>query len=71
VSDVAGVDVTIADTVGAGDAFTAAMITGYLNNWSLERTNQFANRVAAFVCSKIGAVPELPETVRRFAASPP
>ena len=64
VSDVAGVDVTIADTVGAGDAFTAAMITGYLNNWSLERTNQFANRVAAFVCSKIGAVPELPETVR-------
>jgi fructokinase len=70
VSDVAGVEVTIADTVGAGDAFTAAMITGYLNNWSLDKTNQFANRVAAFVCSKIGAVPELPETLRRFAASP-
>jgi fructokinase len=70
VSDVAGVDVTVADTVGAGDAFTAAMVTGYLNDWSLDRINQFANRVAAFVCSKIGAVPELPETVRRFEASP-
>ena len=71
VSEVAGVEVSIADTVGAGDAFTAAMVTGCLNSWSLEKTNQFANRVAAFVCSKIGAVPELPETVRRFAASPP
>jgi fructokinase len=66
VSDVAGIEVAIADTVGAGDAFTAAMITGYLNDWSLEKTNQFANRVAAFVCSKIGAVPELPEAVRSF-----
>jgi fructokinase len=71
VSEVAGVEVSIADTVGAGDAFTAAMVTGYLNSWSLEKTNLFANRVAAFVCSKIGAVPELPETVRRLAASPP
>ena len=71
VSEVAGVEVSIADTVGAGDAFTAAMVTGYLNSLSLEKTNQFANRVAAFVCSKIGAVAELPETVRRFAASPP
>jgi fructokinase len=66
VSEVAGVEVSIADTVGAGDAFTAAMVTGYLNSWSLEKTNLFANRVAAFVCSKIGAVPELPETVRSF-----
>ena len=67
VSEVAGVEVSIADTVGAGDAFTAAMVTGYLNSWSLEKTNLFANRVAAFVCSKIGAVPELPETVRGFS----
>ncbi len=67
VSDVDGVDVTIADTVGAGDAFTAAMITGYLANWSLDKINQFANRVAAFVCSKFGAVPELTEAIRRFA----
>ncbi len=66
VSEVAGVEVSIADTVGAGDAFTAAMVTGYLNSWSLEKTNLFANRVAAFVCSKIGAVPELPEAVRSF-----
>jgi fructokinase len=70
-SDAAGVEVAIADTVGAGDAFTAAMITGYLNNWSLDKTNQFANRVAAYVCSQFGAVPELPETLRSFAASPP
>jgi fructokinase len=64
ISEVAGVDVTVADTVGAGDALTAAMITGCLNHWSLDTTNRFANQVAAFVCSKIGAVPELPDAVR-------
>jgi fructokinase len=64
VSDVSGIEVSVADTVGAGDAFTAAMVIGYLNGWSLDKTNQFANRVAAFVCSKIGAVPDLPEAMR-------
>jgi fructokinase len=53
------VDVT--STVGAGDAFTAAMVTGYLAGNSLEEINRHANAVAALVCTHHGAVPE-PET---------
>ena len=58
------------DSVGAGDAFTAAMITGYLRRWSLDEINRFASRVAASVCSSSGAVPELPERLRSIATSP-
>jgi fructokinase len=68
-NDVAGVDVVVADTVGAGDAFTAAMIAGYLKNWSLDQISHFANQVAAYVCSQPGAVPVLLESLKRSAPS--
>ena len=51
----------IADTVGAGDSFTAAMILGTLAGWSLERIAARAAAVAAYVCSQSGATPRLPE----------
>ena len=54
----------VVDTVGAGDAFTAALTLGYLNGWSLGRLGEVANRIAAYVCSQPGATPELPETLR-------
>ena len=54
----AGIEVEIADTVGAGDAFTAAMTHGFLKGWSLEEINQKANRIGAFVASKAGAMPD-------------
>ena len=53
----------VVSTVGAGDAFTAAMIMGFLNNKPLDRINQEANRLAAFVCTRHGAVPELPASL--------
>ncbi len=59
-SDCAGVSVTVRDTVGAGDSFTAAMMLGLLQGSSLDEINQHACRVAAHVCSQSGATPPLP-----------
>ena len=53
-----GVRVTVADTVGAGDAFGAAFLHGVTQKWPGARVAEFANRVGALVASKVGAVPE-------------
>jgi len=55
----------IADTVGAGDAFTAAVAVGLLRGDGLEQINAHANRVASFVCSQDGATPKLPDELAR------
>ncbi len=59
-SDCAGVPVTVRDTVGAGDSFTAAMLCGLLKGTPLNEINQHACRVASYVCSQSGATPALP-----------
>lgn len=46
------------DTVGAGDAFTGAFLHGVINEWPIEKTADFANRVGALIASRPGAVPE-------------
>jgi fructokinase len=51
---------TLADTVGAGDAFTAALVMGLLANRDLDRINAVANRLAAYVCTQPGATPAMP-----------
>ena len=53
----------IADTVGAGDSFTAAMILGMLAGRPLEAIASHASAVAAYVCSQPGATPVLPEAL--------
>lgn len=60
---VPGVPVEVADTVGAGDAFTAALIHGLLGGWPLEKTAAFANRVGGLVASYPGAMPEVREAM--------
>jgi fructokinase len=50
----------IADTVGAGDAFTAAMVMGLLQERDLWAVCEGANRLAAYVCSQPGAMPAVP-----------
>ena len=50
--------VQIADTVGAGDSFTAAFIRAYLRGDTLVECHRLANEVSAYVCSKNGAMPD-------------
>ena len=54
----------VADTVGAGDAFTSALLIGMLAGLSLDAVSRRANAVAAYVCSQPGATPPIPEHLR-------
>ena len=56
-----GVPCKLVDTVGAGDAFTAALVLGLLNGQDLDEINKSACEVASFVCSQSGATPVLPD----------
>ncbi len=52
-----GFGVHVADTVGAGDAFTAALVYHYLRGASVSTLNEAANRMGAWVASETGATP--------------
>jgi fructokinase len=56
--------VQVVDTVGAGDAFTAALTVGLLSKVGLEEFHAVAVQVARFVCSHAGATPALPAHLR-------
>jgi fructokinase len=58
-ADDPGEPVAVKDTVGAGDAFTAALAMGVLAGNSLEAINRRANQIARYVCSCEGATPPL------------
>lgn len=55
-----GFPASIVDTVGAGDAFTAAITMGLFRNYDLDGINSFANRIASYVCTCQGGTPEIP-----------
>lgn len=63
-SELPGAEVDVVDTVGAGDAFTAAMVLGLLNELPLQQIHQHASQVSAFVCSQKGATPDFPEELK-------
>ena len=52
--------VEVADTVGAGDSFTAAFISSIIKGRSVAEAHSLAVRTSAFVCTKKGAMPTLP-----------
>lgn len=52
--------VEVADTVGAGDSFTAAFISSILKGKSVAEAHSLAVRTSAYVCTKKGAMPILP-----------
>ena len=55
--------VKIADTVGAGDSFTAVLVAGLLQNQDLKLIHEKATQIAAYVCTQKGATPAMPETL--------
>ena len=52
--------VTVADTVGAGDSFTAVLVTSLLQGKDVAAAHALAVEVAAFVCTQHGAINSLP-----------
>ena len=68
-SDHSGIVVQVADAVGAGDAFTAGLVHGFLQGASLQEMNDLANRMGAWVSSQPGAMPlrsTLPGSISKF-----
>jgi len=56
--------VQVADTVGAGDSFTGAFIGSILNGKTVPEAHQTAVRVSAYVCTREGAMPEIPDSLK-------
>jgi fructokinase len=56
--EIGGCRVSVADSVGAGDAFAAAFMHGIASSWPAARIAEFSNRVGALVASSRGAVPD-------------
>ena len=52
--------VEVADTVGAGDSFTAAFISNILKGKTVAEAHSCAVQTSAYVCTKKGAMPILP-----------
>ena len=64
-----GISVNVADPIGCGDAFTAAMTHYMLRGAGLKTLNEAGNRWGAWVASQSGAMPVLPEDVRSALAT--
>ncbi len=56
--------VKVADTVGAGDSFTAAFIASILKGMPVTEAHRHAVNTSAFVCTQKGAMPVLPDTLK-------
>lgn len=55
--------VEVADTVGAGDSFTAAFIASILKGKSVTEAHTCAVQTSAYVCTRNGAMPILPKEI--------
>ena len=56
--------VQVADTVGAGDSFTATLVADLLKGASVGVAHEHAVQLAAYVCTQQGAMAEWPEALR-------
>lgn len=57
--DQPGKSITVVDAVGAGDAFTAALVYGLLKKAPLRAIASFANQVGAMIATRAGAMPDV------------
>ena len=56
--EVGGFPIHLADAIGAGDAFSAALVHGISSGWPARQAADFANRVGALVASRPGGTPQ-------------
>jgi len=68
-NDHPGFPVMVADAIGAGDAFTAALVHYMLRGANLATLNEAGNRWGSWVASQAGAMPVLPDAVREATAA--
>ena len=55
--------VEVADTVGAGDSFTAAFVSSVLCGLPIGEAHKLAVETSAYVCTQNGAMPVLPQSL--------
>ncbi|MEA4984986.1 ATP-dependent 6-phosphofructokinase [bioreactor metagenome] len=55
--------VEVADTVGAGDSFTAGFVASLLKGKSIREAHRKAVEISAYVCTQHGAMPLLPDSL--------
>ena len=61
-------DISVVDTVGAGDAFASMLINGLLKVWPVAVTLQRAQQLASAICGLRGALSHEPNFYREFLA---
>ena len=65
-ADFAGHTVEVVDTVGAGDAFSAAFLFHYCQGGDAAESARVANQIGAYVASCAGAIPAYDDAVRNL-----
>ena len=68
--DVPAVSATVASTVGAGDAFLAGFVAGWLQGLTPVQAARRAVRLGAWVVSRPEAVPAYPDELTRMFQNP-
>jgi fructokinase len=63
-------EVKVADTVGAGDGFAAAMLHGLCCGWSARAIADFANQLGSLIASRPGGIPDWTMDELRVPDSP-
>ena len=63
-----GIATKVADTIGAGDAFTAAMTHYLLRGAPLSVLNEAGNRWGSYIASRSGAMPDIDDEAIRLMA---
>lgn len=61
-----GYPAQVQDTVGAGDAFSAAFVYHYFHTQDAQQAADVANRLGAFVASSRGPIPEYTHEIRKM-----
>lgn len=51
----------VVDTVGAGDSFTGSFAAGIIKGLSIREAHELAVKVAGYVCTRPGAMPDYPD----------